>query len=200
MVLHLQNESMLNYCVSTQKGRKPRRCANISQEIVQFKFIKFSVLWTTRPRIYEFELNLLTYICAPAWFPILLGTYTFISLEGPQDREFYEFELNYLLTFICAPAWFPTLLDTYTIHFTRRSTRPKIYEFELNYLLTYICAPAWFPILLGTYTFISLEGPQDREFYEFELNYLLTYICAPAWFPTLLGTYTIINNIGSGSL
>ena len=26
-------------CVSTQKGRKPRRCANISQEIVQFKFI-----------------------------------------------------------------------------------------------------------------------------------------------------------------
>ncbi len=48
-------------CVSTQKGRKPRRCANISQEIVQFKFINSRSCGPSSEMNYKGQRRLLLY-------------------------------------------------------------------------------------------------------------------------------------------
>ncbi len=50
------------YCVSTQKGRKPCRCANnISQEIVQFKFINSRSCGPSSEMNYKGQRRLLLY-------------------------------------------------------------------------------------------------------------------------------------------
>ncbi len=52
---------MPSCCVSTQKGRKPRRCANISQEIVQFKFINSRSCGPSSEMNYKGQRRLLLY-------------------------------------------------------------------------------------------------------------------------------------------